>query len=214
MSKWSRETILREILKRETQGLPLTVARNKGINSALYQAAKRAFGSWRNALTAAGLGNRASASEQWTPSRIMNTIRSLARRKRPLSGSEIRGRYGHVVAAGRRQFGSWSKAVIAAGVDPATLRRAPPWTAERVIEAVLRRALTGEPLGSREVRPRSLADAGAKVFGNWGAALRSAGLDPQRYLRDGSVAPEVSAAPCAATDQSQSAPSCDRRDGG
>src|SRR5687767_8013571 len=74
-------------------------------------------------------------------------IRSLARRPRPLSAAEVRRRHGNLVAAARRRFGSWSKAVVAAGVDPVKLRRAPPWTPERIVEAILKRALCGQPLG-------------------------------------------------------------------
>jgi hypothetical protein len=85
--------------------------------------------------------------------------------------------------AARRYFGSWSKAVIAAGVDPLKLRRVVPWTKERIIEAILTRTLNNEPLGSRSVQPRSLADAGAKVFGTWAAALEAAGVDAKLTVR-------------------------------
>ena len=51
------------------------------------------------------------------------------------------------------------------------------------MEAILMRALNNEPLGSRTVKPRSLADAGARLFGSWRLALIAAGIDPQRYVR-------------------------------
>lgn len=103
-------------------------------------------------------------------------------RRHPGGGpAGLRRRHGHLVQAARAYFGSWAGAVAAAGVDPAAFRRAVPWTRERVVEAVLRRALGDEPLAARAVRPRSLAAAGAKFFGSWDEAVAAAGLDPARY---------------------------------
>jgi hypothetical protein len=179
--KWTREHIIRHILQRETAGLPLTLGDN-GIETALYQAGKRIFGAWRNAVQAAGIAPaRAVTTEQWPPAKILMVIRNLSRRPRPLSKVQLERRYGHMVSAARRVFGSWSKAVVAAGVDPTKLQRVVPWTRERVLEAVLTRALRNEPLATRFTQPRSLLEAGQKFFGSWGAALAAAGLDPKAH---------------------------------
>jgi hypothetical protein len=122
------------------------------------------------------------AHDRWPPARILASIRSLARRQRPLGPAELKRRYAHLVVAARRFFGSWLKAVIAAGVDPAKLRRAPPWTRERIIEAILARALKNQRLSSHNVQPRSLANAAERTFGSWEAALATAGLDPKQYM--------------------------------
>jgi hypothetical protein len=183
MAKWTREMIIRDILRRESAGLSLVPSAYHGVDQALYQAGSRIFGSWRNAVIAAGIApDRAQAHEQWPPGKILSIIRSLSRRRRPLRRDELQERYGQLIAAARRIFGSWSKAVIAAGVDPLKLRRVAPWSRERIIEAILKRALNSEPLGRQTTRPRSLADAGARVFGDWGSALLAAGIDPKRYV--------------------------------
>jgi hypothetical protein len=87
-------------------------------------------------------------------------------------------RYHNVVTAARRHFGSWSKATLAAGVDPSKLRRVVPWTPERVVEGILTRALRNESLAARLVQPRSLTEAGHRFFGSWHGAIAAAGLDP------------------------------------
>src|SRR6185437_11067166 len=56
------------------------------------------------------------------------------------------------------------------------------WTRERIIEEILTRVLRNAPLGARTVQPRALADAGAKFFGSWGAALAAAGIDPAPHV--------------------------------
>ena len=55
MAKWTRERIIRDILRREAAGLPLNLGGKQAVESALYQAGSRVFGSWRNAVMAAGI---------------------------------------------------------------------------------------------------------------------------------------------------------------
>lgn len=176
---WTRERILRHLLEREAQGLPLSVG-GQGVELGLYAAARRIFGSWRNAVHAAGIpAQRALTWERWSPGRILVVIRHLAQRKRPLTVAQMEQRYGNLMSTARRVFGSWNKAVVAAGVDPTRLQRVVPWNRERVIENILTRALRNEPLVARQVEPRSLVDAAQRFFGSWQAAVVAAGLDPQ-----------------------------------
>ena len=184
MAKWSRERIIREILRREASGLSLDLGGANPVHSSLYQAASRVFGSWRNAVMAAGIApEKARVHDPWSPARILASIKSLDRRKRPLQPAKLKRRYHPLVEAARRHFGSWPKAVIAAGVEPDKLKRVMPWTKERIIEAILTRALNSEPLGGRTVKPRSLAEAAARVFGSWRAALATTGIDPEQASR-------------------------------
>jgi hypothetical protein len=71
MVKWTREQIIRQILRREAAGLPLTPGGENGVESTLYQAGSRIFGSWRNAVTSAGIApDRAQAHDRWPPSSL------------------------------------------------------------------------------------------------------------------------------------------------
>ncbi len=176
--KWTREEIIRRILDLDAKGHPLTVGK-PGVSPALYQAGSRIFGSWRNALQAAGLSpDRGSRAERWPPAKILMVIRNLSQRRRPLRKKELEERFGNLVSAARRIFGSWSKAILASGVDPAKLRRVAPWTRERVLETLLTRALRNQPVSARLMEPRSIVEAGRRFFGSWSATLEAAGLDP------------------------------------
>ncbi len=178
-TSWTREMILRHILEREAEGQPLTTG-GEGVDHTLYCAARRIFGSWRNAILAAGIPpERVLTWERWSPAKILAKIRLISRRRRPLTSDQIERRYHNLVSAARRHFGSWSKAVVAAGVDPTKLQRVVPWSRERVIEAILTRTLRSEPLVARLVEPRSLVDAGQRFFGSWRAAVSAAGVDPR-----------------------------------
>jgi hypothetical protein len=176
--KWTREEIIRCILDLDARGYPLTVGK-PGVSPALYQAGSRIFGSWRNALRAAGLSpDRGGRAETWPPAKILIVIRNLSQRRRPLRKKELEERFGSMVSAARRIFGSWSKAILASGVDPAKLRRVVPWTRERVLETLLTRALRSQPVSARLMEPRSVVEAGRRFFGSWSATLEAAGLDP------------------------------------
>jgi hypothetical protein len=176
---WTRERIIRHILEREAEGRPLTTG-GKGVDKQLYSASRRIFGSWRNAILASGIPpEQVLTWERWTPAKILTKIRSISRRRRPLTTDQVERRYQNLASAARRHFGSWSKAVLAAGVDPAKLQRVVPWNRERVIEAILTRALRNEPLVARLIEPRSLVEAGNRFFGGWQAAVAAAGLDPR-----------------------------------
>lgn len=178
-TSWTREMILRHILEREAEGQPLTTG-GEGVDHNLYCASRRIFGSWRNAIIAAGIPpERVLTWERWSPAKILSKIRLISRRRRPLTSDEIERRYHNLVSAARRHFGSWSKAVMAAGVDPTKLQRVVPWSRERVIEAILTRTLRSEPLVARLIEPRSLVDAGQRFFGSWKAAVAAAGVDPR-----------------------------------
>src|SRR5690606_11343610 len=137
-------------------------------------------GSWRNTLKAAGIPpERARLRDPWTPARIISAIRTLARRRRQPCSKDLREHHSYLVQAARRFFGSWPRALMAAGVEPTRFRRVKPWTQERILEAILQRALANEPLGSQTVRPHTLSNAAVRVFGSWPNALQAAGLNPR-----------------------------------
>jgi len=180
--RWTRERIIRHLLDREAHGLPLHAGRD-GVDSLLYQAARRIFGSWRHAIQAAGITpEQVLTWDRWPPAKVLMIIRRLAQRARPLSGAQMEQRYGSMMSAARRFYGSWTKAVLAAGVDPTRLQRVVPWNPDRVIEAILTRTLRNEPLAPGHIEPRSLVMAGERLFGSWAAAVTAAGLDPKVVL--------------------------------
>src|SRR3954467_13833616 len=101
-NSWTRESIIRHLLDRNAKGLPLTVG-GPGVDKALYAAARRIFGSWRNAIQAAGITpHQVLTWERWSPAKILVMIRHLARRDLPLTTKQMEQRYHNVVTAARR----------------------------------------------------------------------------------------------------------------
>ena len=178
-NNWTREQIIRNLLEREAKGLPLTVG-GEGVDKSLYAAARRIFGSWRNAIQAAGIAPQQVLTwERWSPGRILVMIRHLARRERPLTTLQMERRYHNIVSAARRHFGSWNKAVLAAGVKPTKLLRV-------IQERQVRRAFV-PARGSGRARPKlprvaSCASAAGQLPGR-AMTGRASGADPNRSGR-------------------------------
>ena len=79
-------------------------------------------------------------------------------------------------------FGSWNNALAASDINVTQVDSKSGWDRDRIIEALLIRAVECRPLGSTTVRPRSLKHAAVTEFGSWCAALQAAGLKPHEHI--------------------------------
>ena len=130
----------------------------------LFKAAIRYFGSWPNAVEAAGLP--CVHRRQWSKEAVIEELR--------------RWHLGHVPAAAigyaaKQYFGSARAAWEAAGVEPPYRK----WFPRRVIEAIQDGYVRRRNVGIAGFGDRSLADAARRYFGNWAEAVAAAGL-PRR----------------------------------
>lgn len=239
--RWPRSRVIAEIRRRRAHGLPLSGPR---VPVPLRNAAARRFGNLRAALRRAGMDPAAAGmrSSPWTREAVIGRIRALARRGEPLAWSEVyRKESGLPQAAAKFIPGGWRAAVHAAGLDPATHRKAarrwtdeamrdwvlghsrrgvaprateapagllgavykhartgwqayvehlglryptPPksrWNRRSVRVAISELRRTGQPLNASAVKSRraTLVEAARRVYGDWDAALRAAGVDPE-----------------------------------
>jgi len=180
----SRESIIGAILRREHDGLPINCEAIKEASMPLYCGAVRYFGSWRNALRAAGINvPRVEHRREWNKAKIITSLRALCRRKVSLRQTDVHRRDSGLCRAACLAFGTWCNALIAAGINPEPICRDPQWDQNKIIEAMLMRVIRGEPLGSTTVRPHTLKSAAVREFGSWSLALTAAGLDPAQYIR-------------------------------
>jgi len=179
----NRESVIRTILRREHDGLPLNCEAVKGVSMQLYGLAVRQFGSWRSALRAAGINvAKVERRRDWDKAKIIVRLRELCSQRRSLRYSVVHRHDSGFCRAACVTFGTWCNALVAAGINPEFFCRDPQWDRSKIIEAILLRALRGEALGSTTARPRTLTSAAVKEFGSWSAALMAAGLEPKQYL--------------------------------
>jgi hypothetical protein len=176
---WTPKKLIRWIWNRKLAGLPLN---HKALPRHMSEKMYRFFGSWRNAIDAAGLN---PADEQKKarrePEELISTLHRLKSRGDRLSHSTLRD--AKVVEAIRRKFGSVKAGLRAAGFDPREEQTVPKWSRPIIIAAVEDLHTRGQPLNAMTV-PRLLYKAGVEYFGNWSKTLKAAGFDPSAIRKN------------------------------
>jgi hypothetical protein len=126
----------------------------------------------------------------WNKDKIVRLIKKLKRGGEDLSYNRMARTHQGLLAAANYHFGSWGKAVEAAGLDYANeVRRIPKWTKEKILDAIRVAHKSGADLSwtcvTKDRRYSALAYAAIrdKQFGSWDAALGAAGIDPAGVRR-------------------------------
>jgi len=118
---WTRERIVERIKELHTQGVDLSwrnVSLNVDPQLAAAATKKSHFGSWREALEAAGLDyDSIRRYREWDDERILRMVREFHERGTGLNAKNMEQEDITLITAARRRFDSWHQALIAAGLD-------------------------------------------------------------------------------------------------
>lgn len=109
LRRWTPQEVLTEIRDWHQSGQPVTTISKR--NQPLYNAAKTHFGSWGAALSAAGFQ---PSRRSWSKQTVLDEIHARVRRGESLSSGHPSNF--NLAAVAYRLFGSWRKALRAAGV--------------------------------------------------------------------------------------------------
>jgi len=122
---WTRAAILSRISERQVSGLSLNVdaVRRDGLG-ALLRAARREFGSYKNAVNAVGIdySKIRLIAVDWVPEAVIVAIAQLAKGGRDLNVSAVQHENSSLVTAAIKFFGSWDAALREGGFDPKNIR--------------------------------------------------------------------------------------------
>ena len=183
----SSKQVIEEITSLHRLNQPLNSNHTQKHNQALYQASLRYFGSWGEAVKAAGFNyNQERKKKPYLPRSkecVITEIKSRLAIGKNLGGgfvfTEDRGLY----SAAKKAFPgnkSWEKALQAAGIN---LEKLPDprevWTREIVLKTIQEYERKGKPLNSYFLNQNGLGGltgAGKRIFGSWKAAIEAAGL--------------------------------------
>ncbi len=118
--RWTRESVVAAIRQIAEEGGDLSwtgvVMRAPGLAAAACR--RRRFGSWRNALMAAGVEcERIGRYRRWTEELVVAGIRRRRSRGEALNAAAVEDADAALISAARRLFGSWNAALEAAGLD-------------------------------------------------------------------------------------------------
>lgn len=184
---WTLERIVDEVRALAVTTDALSRRRAEKLYPALVRAALRhpQLGSWRRALEAAGLDPGLHIRRRrWSAAAIVAEIQNIAAAGESLVGARVRASRPDLFAAAcsRRYFGSWGRALVAAGFpDPPSLRR-PPWTRTSIVQTIKTLHSQGCPLTTTWLRSHgwsslTAAAVRSQMFGSWRDALECAGID-------------------------------------
>lgn len=192
--KWSQEKVVGTILKLSEAGKPLYAHHILHNYGTLYTAAGNYFGSWRQAIKAAGLDYtkiRRKLAKKWTRELVLEEIKRRRAEGLPLNEWEA-GSY--LTSPARRLFGSWQKAINAAGLTYGEIKKGSNrkkgwWTPNRVLMRIRQLEKQGVRLNSKNMHQHhaALLDGGKRFFGSWYQALRAADIDYRKHARNWST---------------------------
>ncbi len=116
---WSRRKIVARIRELEAAGEPLYVSAAEVKHGGLVGAAAVYFGSWRQAINAAGLDYmKIKRQKEWSKGEIVAEIKRMRREGVELRTTiPVRKKYRTLHAAAIRYFGSWAAAMKAAKLE-------------------------------------------------------------------------------------------------
>lgn len=190
---WTREKLVETIRDLADQGVDLSPTSIQKTHSALFSSARSRshFGNWRDAIEAAGLDydDIKRIKQKWSREEILQQIRAHQAQGHDLLNPafKIKHRNLYLAACAHRYFGSWRRAIQAAGLDHETMRETRVWTKERIRRTIQEMALQGEPLGWAYVEehcPGIYRAARRKEnFGSWHNALIQSGVRPPAIQR-------------------------------
>jgi DNA-binding XRE family transcriptional regulator len=188
--RWSRRAVLAAIAQRRSQRLPLHYSAVIAEDEPLLGAARRLFGSWNDALQAAGINPEKVRNPRdgmlpqgtWSPELVLERVRWHAEQGHDLAAHRMQAIDSKLVAAALAHFGSWRRAIRRAGFDYELVCKRRHWTSERVVQRLNQLHKEGADLSHRtaEAWDKGFLAMAVAHFGSWEGALRAAGLQEQR----------------------------------
>ncbi len=116
--RWSKATIRDQIRSLAENGFSIRASTAITFHRPLFEAAIRYFGGWAKAVEDAGyVYEDVSAHENWSKPKILECIRDRVANSQPISIGDLQDTFGALYTSGCNYFGSWEKAVEAAGYN-------------------------------------------------------------------------------------------------
>jgi hypothetical protein len=156
-------------------------------------AARKFFGGWREAVIAAGIDYDAyikGFKENQIEHDKRSIVEEIQRLYREGRIDELSGAWRYhltLFRKARHRFGSWRKAIEAAGLNYDEVVQRQKWTPEKIIAEIKRLYMEGKDLSITAMQrsyPNLVAIAQSpRYFGSWRAAIEAAGLDYELIKR-------------------------------
>ncbi|MCC7350949.1 MAG: hypothetical protein IT446_10290 [Phycisphaerales bacterium] len=188
---WDKPRIVRTLKQLHRAGKPLSYNAMSRSNQPLLSAAAYHFGSWRKAVESAGIDYaQVTRRPRWTRQAIIRLIKSARRQGEDLNWSAVTRRRdelgkGAFAALQPRLFGTWDRALHAAGLDADEISCYRTWSRNDILFELRELHQDKEPLNSGAIQKEypGLHAAAVRYFGSYPAALRAARINPDSVRR-------------------------------
>ena len=181
--KWTKERIVETIQTAREKGVDLSwtsVTNDDDLSAMAYAAIRKSnFGSWDNALRAAGIDPAdVRRYESWGEEKVIRRIRERKRQGLPLNSSTMQQQDAKLFNAARDYFGGWREALMAAGVNLEEVYKRRRWNRDIIMDEIKQLDRRGEDLAATNMRENhsALYCAACKRFGTWTAAREACGI--------------------------------------
>jgi hypothetical protein len=168
----SRKQVIERLRTRKRSGKQIYMSAVQREDVRLWRSGIAHWGRWPRVLAAARLADDAPPRRRWTKAIILERLRDRKRKGLTLRTAFVQREDPGLVQAASNYFGSYREAAKRVGFD--TVRH--PWTRERVIAELRRRANGGTRVTNAMAGP-ALTLAAWKLFGKFSKACRAAGLE-------------------------------------
>lgn len=183
---WDKDQVVQSLRKLHRTGADLSYNALARRRQSLVSAAAYHFGSYRKAVEKAGIDYAiVTRRPRWTKQAIIDQIKHARRRDEDLHWSAVTNRRDELAKAAfaslqPRLFGSWDRALHAAGLDADDINRYRKWTSDTIVFEIRQRQRDHEPLNSGAIQREDpgLHAAAVRHFTTYDEALRAAKIDP------------------------------------
>ena len=177
--------ILDYIRSRNREGLTLYPVYSDRTFRNMVRAAKRHYGSWKNAIAEAGLDPRLAdwklglkpPIKHWTKAAVLDEIESRVARNLPINQSAVSKDRQMLYLKARELFGSWNEALRQASVDPHSVQKWHKMLGPEILERIRSIYRRKHQLCSLDSSDVPVKRAAIRAFGSWPKAIEKAGLD-------------------------------------
>lgn len=188
---WTKHSIIAKLKHLHKSRADLSYNALARSQQPLVSAAAYHFGSYRQAIQKAGIQYRdVLRRPRWTKAGIVKLIKQGKRKSLDLHWSAVTRRRDDLGRAAfaslqPRLFGSWDRALHAAGLDAEDISRYRRWDRNTILFELKQLSRDEQPMNSGAVQKSApgLHAAAVRHFGNYDSALMAAKLDPSRIRR-------------------------------
>ena len=186
--RWDKDSIIMEIQNLAINEVNINSKNIQDNYPQLRSAAFRHFGSWRQAVMAAGINyseikmkvTSRRKSRKWNSENVLEAIREIETIEgfEGLTSNNVWKNHKSLYNAACYYFNNWAEAVEKAGFQYDNIRLMKRWTKEKIIHTIQKLHEQDVPLNITNITQirYDLYKAGRNQFGSWRRAINEAGL--------------------------------------